>query len=54
MNQPKDNDLPSNLSMIDLVNKVNQFLPLHNMWDGLWVHAAQNLLILGPLTGTGN
>jgi hypothetical protein len=47
MDSSKAADPSPTLSMVDLVSKVNQFLPFNSMWDGFWVHAFKrsNLVI---------
>jgi hypothetical protein len=47
MDQNFDGKTKPSLSIDELVAKVNKTLPLHNMWDGLWVHAFKrnNLVI---------
>jgi hypothetical protein len=47
MDQNFDSEIKPSSSINELVAKLNETLPLHNMWDGLWVHAFKrsNLVI---------
>jgi hypothetical protein len=51
MEEHLDSETKSLPPISELIAKVNKTLPLHNMWDGLWVHAYKrnNLVISAAL-----